>query len=575
MSRRVLLLVALVVVLLGALWFARRPVVTGIKEWRASSLVSKAERLAKEGSVREAQQALTAAWQLGPKRLETLRRLMLQGRVSGLGDLAALTLLVFFHDDRLPADREDILAWSLDRGDPSFFDQLYPNLDEEAAAAPTVRRLHARKLAMQGRHLESIEEARALESALAPEGDPELSLLIAELLARLPANPVASREAKERLHGFLGHEDESLRLRAWRLLPFLPPTMRDPGGDFDPVSWVAGLGEAVGVDRVAAERMRVERLPDEARPAEVEAVARKLLGDPGAAGAMVRWYLEAGGSEGLLALPEDPFLADSTLFSSRLQALLEVGKFAEAKEWLRRAPKDFPESVSASLEAVFLRREGRASEALSAWRRVIDRADALKNYGECVSILRVAERFGEQRAIEDVVKVIVSIPPSRLPSSEQLEFLEARYADRPGEWLKFWREMLRARPGDAFATETVSFLELGEVPAAAEPAAVLARTERALRRFPAVPRFRATHALWLLRDGKAGEALSLLREADYNWNEVDPFARAAYAVVLRENGFGTESAAMAAGVRWNGIGPVRGGVLAGLLAAASPPAARS
>jgi tetratricopeptide (TPR) repeat protein len=554
MFRRLIILGVLLLAVLAGLWFARRPIIDGVKEWRANSLISRAEDEKAEGNGREANLSATAAWQLGPKKIETLRRLVTFGRQSGFPDLAAVTLLVFFHEDHSPADREEILKWSLDRGDPAFFDQLYPNLDEASRAVPSVRLLHARKLAMQGRLLESVEEARMIEaSGVLPT---EVSLLLAEILPRLPDNPVAAGQARDRIHALLGNGDESVALRAWRLLSLLPPGLRDPGASFDPVTWVASKPGAVPSDRVAARRLLVDRLPEAERPEAIRKLSLELLGDSEAVPYLVRWLLESGNGELLLELPESVFLSEVTVFSARLQVLLERNRLDEAKAWLARAPEDFPVTVAGSLEAVFLRREGRASESLSAWRRVLDRAVNLQVYGELLSILQIAERFGDEAAAQSAVDAIVALPPNQLPASERLEFLEPRFVAKPGAWLEFWRGMLRFRPGDAFAAEQVSFMELGETEGV-DAAAALDRTEKALKRFPAVPRFRATYALWLLREQRNDEALKLLRESSLNWNEAEPMVRVAYALALFRSGARAEAQALVAVLPWDRVLPLR------------------
>ena len=338
MYRRVLIAVAVVAVLLGGLWFARHRIVTAVKEWRALALVEKAESA--PGGDGESVRFATAAWQLGPRKIETLRRLMEHGRKVALPDLPAITLLVFFHDDRLPSDRENILGWALDRRDPTFFDQLYPNLDEEAKAAPSMRLLHARKLAMQGRIVESLEEARLLEDV--PGLEIDVSLLLAELLAQLQGNPLALQQSRERILELLRHEDDGAALRAWRMLPALPPAVRDPGPDFDPLAWLEGRADTDVRDQVFARRLLVGRLPETERHAEMDRQVEALLKDPAAMPLLVRWYLEEKRGGKLLEFPEEAFLADGTVFSSRLQVLLEVGRFDEAREWLKGLRRIFP-----------------------------------------------------------------------------------------------------------------------------------------------------------------------------------------------------------------------------------------
>ena len=570
MYRRLLIAAALIAVILTGLWFFRAPIIAQVKEWRSLSLISKAEKsLNQEGKEKEAVQSAMAAWQLGPKKIETLRRLMVHGRSVGLSELSAISLIVFFHEDHTKEDRSGILEWTLDRGEVTLFDQLYPNLDESFQREPGIRLLHARKLGLQGRTLEAIEEARELEGLA--ESDGKVSLLIASLLMRLPGNSVAAKQAADRFYALLDDEDDEIALQAWRSLRQIPVNLRDPGEGFDPVKWVESRPGSLAADRVFAHRLLVERTPADEKEEALRGVARDLLDDPEALPWVVRWYLEEGHGELLIELPEEPFLAETGIFSSRLQVLLENERLAEAEAWLAKAPEGFPEGVAGSLRAVFARRAGKASEALSAWRRVIEYASSLQLYSDCLSILRIAEKFGEPKAALDIVNVIISLPSNRLPASEGLGYLEPYFADRSDEWLNFWRGLYRSRPGDGVAGEQVAFLELLH-PDKADASVFLERTGQLLIRFPTAPRFRATRALWLLNEGKNTEALSLLREADINWNETDPVAGAVYVIALRRAGAMSEAAALQSGIRWNQIGPVRRSILSSFLNQGNTPA---
>lgn len=553
-TRKLIAFAVVLSLVLGGLWFARHRILSEITEWRSSSLVGKAEKALETGSDRDAVQFATAAWQLGPKDLGTLRRLMVHGRKVRLQDLSPITLLVFFHEESLPEDKTDILKWVLEAGDTNFFDQLYPNLEEKTKLDPNVRLLYARKLGMQGRLLDAIEEARGLEKVESVGA--EVSLLLATILPRLNGNQVALREASGRIRELLKDENDEIALSAWRLLLHLPVGERDPGPDFEPEVWVAGRKSATAMDRVLARRILVERLPAAEQSAAMAAITGGLLDDPEAVSWIVRWYLETGHGEDLLRLPEAPFLRDNAVFSSRLQVLLEAGKFEEAKSWLKKAPVGFPESVAFSLEAVFSRRAGRDSEALSHWRKVIERAASLQLYGDCLSVLRIAERFGEQKAAAEIVDVIVSFPSNRLPPSEHLEYLEGYFTERTENWLAFWRGLLRSRPGDGFASEEVAFLELNQ-PELVDGEIAVNRTGDLIKRFPSAQRFRATHAFWLQEEGRNSEAIEVLRSGDINWGDAEPSALVAYIIALYRSGAGGEAAALESRIRWDLLGPIR------------------
>ncbi|MCB1203858.1 MAG: hypothetical protein KDN18_06340 [Verrucomicrobiae bacterium] len=564
-SPKLLILAGVLLAVIAVLWFARRPIVSGVKEWRAASLVEKAEDAFAEEESREARQLASAAWQLEPKRIETLRELMQLARKSAMPELPAMTLVVFFHEERNLEDRVEILKWAVDRRDAAFFDQLYPNLGQEERSLPPFRLLLAKKLALEGRYVEALELARGLEK----EGDPETSLFLATVLSRMSGNPAAARQAADLIHGLLSNLDNDVALEAWRSLFLLPETLRDPGVSFDPVVWLEGREGVTSSDRVLADRLLTGRLPESEKVAAMENAVRERISEPGALQAVIRWYLESGGAEKLLSLPEEPFLSSASVFSSRLQVLLDLQRFAEAESWLAKAPEDFPESVAGSLEAVFARRAGRDSEAVSAWRRVIDRASSLQNYGDCLSILRIAEKFGETRPAMEVVDALVSFPPNRLPPGELLEFLEPWFSGRRDQWLTFWRGILRSRPGEAFTINQVAFLELAE-DEGIDLAFNSARTAELVKRYPGVPSYRATHAFCLIREGKQEEALAVLRAAGLNWNEADPSIRSAYVLALRKAGAREESDTMAAGLRLNAIPQVRREVLEKLLNLGDP-----
>jgi hypothetical protein len=201
---------------------------------------------------------------------------------------------------------------------------------------------------------------------------------------------------------------------------------------------------------------------------------------------------------------------------------------------------------------------------------VIEYASSLQLYSDCLSILRIAEKFREPKAAVDIVNVMISLPSNRLPASEGLGYLEPYFADRSEDWLNFWRGLYRSRPGDGVAGEQVAFLELLH-PDKADASVFLERTEQLLTRFPTAPRFRATRALWLLNAEKNVEALSLLREADINWNETDPVACAVYVIALRRAGATSEAKALESAIRWNQVGPVRRSILMSFLSQGNIP----
>jgi hypothetical protein len=209
-----------------------------------------------------------------------------------------------------------------------------------------------------------------------------------------------------------------------------------------------------------------------------------------------------------------------------------------------------------SLRAALARKAGREAEALSLWQQALDRAKSLAEYRDGITILQVAQRFGDARVSRQAVDIVTGLPPTKLPRSEYLEFLEGYFLDRPAEWLAFWKNLSASRPQDGFAAEQVAFLQLF-IPDGVDPVVASRRTEELWKRHPGILRFRTTHALWLILQGKAAEATALLKQARVNWNQAPDADRAAFALAEFRAGNEREASLLLQGVRWEAVSPMR------------------
>lgn len=558
---RAAIALAVVVILALGLWAFRTPIGNQVKSWRAESLLSKSLKAVEEKDYRQASQSATAAWQLQTGGIEFLRKLLPQARELSLPELPEITLLVFLHPDAALEDQTEILRWTVSRGDAPFFHQLNGSLPKETRDLPEVKLIFATALAQAGRTIEAIEVARALEND--PKEGTEATLLLSAILPRLDRNPLAWAQAKERIAALLKNEDPEIAMSAWRHLRLLPITHRDPGPEFDPLVWISNQPDVNAADRFLASQLELYRLPPEQRASGIEVITREYARQSEAVPLLARWFLEERLIDNLLQIPELEMKKTPELFTSRLQALIEVQKFAEADAWLDHAPDKVPQVVKESVKAALSNKLGRKSEAISLWQRCIGRAVSLEQYGDCIAILRVAERFGEKEIAVQMANAISELPIGRLPQGAALEYLESYFVERPADWLSFWEGYARNRPGDGFAAEQVAFLKLF-LSEDAEPEKVLARLQQFQQAYPQVIRFRSTMALWMLKGGEADKAVNFLKTAATDWNEVSDADRAVFALALWRAGLEREGSSLEKGINWSLVTPIRRNYLANL-----------
>ncbi|MEM6279746.1 MAG: hypothetical protein AAF733_09725 [Verrucomicrobiota bacterium] len=555
------IVLAILFLLAIGLYAFRTPLANQVKSMRADSLLSKAEKALEEKDIREASQAATAAWQLQTGEIGFLRELLPTARKLNMAELPEMTLLVFLHPDSEEEDQIEILEWTVSRGDAPFFHQLNNSLPKETRQSPPVKLLLATALAKERRTIEAIEVARSLESD--PEVGTEATLLLTAILPRLDQNPLAWAQARERSAQPLQNEDPEISLSAWRHLRLLPLAHRDPGPSLDPLQWISSRDDVNAADRFLASQLELYRLPEEERERGIDVVTREYARQSEAVPLLVRWFLEERMAEKLLRVPEQEMNKTAELFTSRLQVLIELGRFEEADKWLEQAPDKVPRVVRDSVQAALANRLGRRSEAVSLWQRSIDRAVSLQQYGDCIAILQIAERFGEKEIAIQMANEIASLPVGSLPQGAVLEYLENYFVDRPEEWLAFWESYTRNRPGDGFATEQVAFLKLF-LDEGVDPNEATEKLRQFQEAFPQIIRFRSTIALWMLKAGQSEEAVNYLKGAVTDWNEAPDADRAVLALALWRADLRQEGSALEKSINWGLVTPIRRNYLANL-----------
>jgi len=561
MVRRTLIVCAFLAVISGGLWLGREPILDRLKGWRSQHLLTRSETAREEGERAVAHQLARAAWQLQPGELPYLRRLLEHSRDLNAAHLPALSVAVFLHPEAKAADQHELLRWALVRGDTPFFWRLHQSLDEERRQAPEVRLLSAEALGREGRLLEAVEEARALESQ--PGTGTEASLLLTALLPRLPKNELAWNQARTRIRDLLQAPEASVALRAFRNLRLLPVTHRDLGPDFEPRTWVEEQAERMAEDRLLAHQIALARLPDSERNAALDALEDEFRAEPETRSLLVRWYLETGQLDRLLRLDPETLRSDARLYASRLQALIDRERMEEAEAWLEEAPPNIPQLLVTCLEAGFAERAGRESEAVSRWQEALAQAESLASFRDGLTILRIAAKFEAEKVVRQAVDILTGLPSHRLPASPGLAVLEGYFVERPEDWLKFWRGLARNRPGDGFAAEQVVFLE-SFLDESTDPAEGCRRAAGLVERYPGLLRFRTTQALWMLRDGRAEEAVRLLQQAPVNWKATSDADRAVFALAQWRAGHVRDGSRLERGIRWEAISPVRRNLLAAM-----------
>jgi len=551
-----------------ALWFFRAPVSDFARPFRVEFLLRRSERAMESGDTLGAHRLAREAWQLEPNDLGALRRLMAHARKVGLGDLGEITVLTFHHPESDVATQQEILRWVLDRGDTSTFAEMHQNMGDERRSHPEVRLLYGEMLARQGRDLEAIEAARS--AADSPETAARASLLLTTLLPRLENNPPAWQQARERAVSLIQADDPDLAHRAFRNLRLLPPAYRDPGPNVDLASRIASWPDSTAEDRLLLRQLEASRLTVQEQEPLVDAIIREFSSEPEAIPALARWLLEMSRPQRILELPAEPMRATLPLYSSRLQALLDAGLLTDAEAWLTDPHRDMNPILLLSLQAGLASKAGRRSEATSLWGRALEQARSFERFGDCGTVLMVADRFGEAEVAERALDAILRLPANQLPPSQGLAFLELRFADRPEILRRFWEDLVRFRSGDPVAIEQVAFLQLTADDVPAEEA-TSARTEPLVSNHPRILRFRTTHALWLMREGDDDAAAAVLRESPVNWNESPDWDRAIFSLALARTGNLRDARVLDDGIRMEQISPLRRSVLARLSKAPGTP----
>jgi tetratricopeptide (TPR) repeat protein len=548
-------------VLAVVLWLFRDPVADFVRPARVEVMLRLSERAMNSGDTLGAHRLARQAWQLQPNDFGALRRLMGHARKLGLGDLGEITLLTFHHPEADIATQQEILRWLLDRGDTSTFAEMHQNMGEQRRSHPEIRLLNAEMLDRQGRTLEAIEAARA--AAEVPETAARASLLLTSLLPRLENNPPAWQQARERAVVLIQGDDPDLALRAFRNLRLLPPAYRDPGPGIDLPARVASLPGGTVEDRLTVRQLEASRLPSAEQSAAVDAIIKEFAAEPEAAPALSRWLLEIKQPQRLLELAEDSMRASLSLYSARLQALLEAGRLSEAEAWLADPHPAMSPILLQSLQAGLASKAGRRAEATALWGRAVEQARSFERFEDCATVLTVADRFGETEVAGLALDIILRLPSTQLPPSQGLAFLELRFGDRPELLRRFWEDLARFRGGDPVATEQVALLQLS-APDVPPEEGTSARTSALVQSHPRILRFRTTHALWLMREGKDAEAAAVLRDAPVNWNEASDWDRAVFSLALGRSGSARDAAVLDQGVRPERITPLRRGILAKL-----------
>jgi hypothetical protein len=380
--------------------------------------------------------------------------------------------------------------------------------------------------------------------------------LLTALLPKLENNPLAWEQARQRILGLLEGPDADLALKAWRNIRLLPGTYRDPGARFDIQAWLSRHPDVKPEDRLLARQIELSRLPEAERSASIDKVVSEFAGEPAAAKSLAMWLLENNLPAQLLQLPEDQMRSDLALYSARLQALVDVGKLPEAEAWLKTPHPEMSAVLVTSLKAAFASQAGRRSEATSFWEQALDQARSFEKFGDCLSILKVADRFRETEISNRALEAIVKLPAGQLPASQNLEFLELRLGDKPELLRRFWEDLLRFRPNDPVAREQVAFFHVfvaGDAPVGAGSE----QTAQLVKAYPKILRFRTTYALWLMRESKDAEAVAALQEAPVNWNEVGDWDRAVYTLALYRTGKLREAQALEQGLQLGRLSSLR------------------
>lgn len=521
-SKKFVWLLAILLVLGLAGFFAARPVYKIVKTKRALSLAAQVEANMKAGQWDEALQGLRVILELAPTQPKVLRLAAeyCTSRASADGINYWQMLLA-----TPEGTRADLLAYldlclNFNRTDiavPQLESLLATNRDDPELLRLYVRSLHASaapSLAIQAaRHWLEIRPA-----------DDEAQFTLGMLLPSSATNSETWPEGRSLLW--------SLAVGQGRFHESAVDALVQ-NADLTPAECQVLLKSFK--DR-ADRRLTVLKLKVRIEPSRraelVNAFVQsaKASGTPEALAEAATWFADAGEIDRVLEiLPEEKAGKIPVLLTARLQALLEKNRLTEVQPYLEMENPPVEIYMLHCLQALAAQKAGRPQLVLGHFESAL--AACTNQPAKLHFVAGYAERIGQPRAAVAAYERLMRWPPLTLTAGKEIMRLLGPLDDA-----KASREVLRRLeqflPGDEslfLASAYFGFLLREHLPNAR---ATLAQN---VKDHPANALYRTVLALGELQEGNAPKALSLVEGIEVDWTQAEPRMKAIYAAVLGAN----------------------------------------
>lgn len=391
-----------------------------------------------------------------------------------------------------------------------------------------------------------MESALAVAREAAKDGDAETRLLLLRLLAArfgplladpataTPADLLAGAEMTQLVDSLLDTPQE-----ADAVLTALTVRLPDEGRArvWCEAIWQDGTANNPALLPAADRLVRDGHLSlDEAR---LRLKALYAGANPDQRAALSGWHLQQGDAEGALEAATAKNAANSTrAFLARAGALALLERHDELLT-LGEAGSAAPGSLQSVVRAKALRGLGRKQKSDQAMRDAL-RASAME--GTIGQVVEMADAMGASHIADEEILGFCAQPPA---ADGGFRLARDRF-DRRGQFasLRAARDKaIAASPGSPAARDYTRFEELLE-----GREVDLAETAEAVAAQPGEVGPRFTHALALLRAGRAPEALAVFDDFDVIVRDLPPSTQAVAIAVLAANGHASAAAGLVAGL---------------------------
>ena len=263
--------------------------------------------------------------------------------------------------------------------------------------------------------------------------------------------------------------------------------------------------------------------------------AVKLFDEEGDATLLVRWLIAVGEPERALELIPKDLDGDRVYFDARISALMRLGRYEEVLEFVQDDTKFLSDLEKGSIQLYL----GSTGEGVNPneeqWRNVFRLAAEESRADVLIGLAQYAQARGDSVRALECYRVAFEIGfGDRESLALWQQYLLATFKQSDLEQSLRVAELIVERfPDEPLSRNNLAYLRLllGEqVDEALEESRILVNEN------PAVPGFRTTLALALLKTGTPDEAWDVLDADTIDWIEQDAPSRVIVALVAKEVG---------------------------------------